>query len=295
MPRNIPVIDRVWTILELIRWGTEYFRDRGIDSPRLTIELMICHVLEIQRVQLYTDFERPLTKEELAELRAMVVRRKDHEPLQYILGLADFYGRGFIVTPDVLIPRPETELLVDRVIRRVKGQGSIRCLDIGTGSGCIPVTAAVHLPDSLWVGVDVSRAALEIAGRNAERHGVADRVELHVCDILKELPAGDFDVITMNPPYLAAAEVSSLEPEVRDHEPHQALTDDADGLTFYRRLATVAPNLLRPEGAMFIEIGHGQAEQVRSIMNAAGHKTELIPDLAMIPRIVIVQMSPTLS
>ncbi|MBU3742137.1 MAG: peptide chain release factor N(5)-glutamine methyltransferase [Candidatus Kapabacteria bacterium] len=295
MPRNIPVIDRVWTILDLIRWGAEYFRDKEIDSPRLTIELMICHVLDIQRVQLYTDFERPLTREELANLRAMVLRRKDHEPLQYILGQADFYGRPFIVTPDVLIPRPETELLVDRVIRGAKGQGSIRCLDIGTGSGCIPVTAAIHLPESHWLAIDISKGALDVATRNAERHGVADRVELQQCDILKEQPAGTFDIITMNPPYIAAADISELEPEVRDHEPHQALTDDADGLTFFRRLAVLASVMLRPGGTMFIEIGHGQSELVRSILASAAMKTEIIPDLAMVPRIAIVRNSPSMS
>lgn len=289
MPRQVPVIDRVWTVLDLIRWGADYFREKGIDSPRLTIELLLCHVLQLRRVQLYTDFERPLGKVELATLRSMVIRRVEHEPLQYIVGTADFYGRAFIVTPDVLIPRPETELLVDRVVRHGKDRGTLRCLDIGTGSGCIPITCAIQLPASQWLATDVSTAALEVARRNAEHFGVQDRVTFIRHDVLEETVPGRFDIITMNPPYIAKADVATLDAEVRDYEPHGALTDDSDGLSFYRRIASILSEHLHDDGVLFMEIGFGQADDVRRLMTEAGWQVDVIDDLSSIPRIVRVR------
>ncbi|MBP6510697.1 MAG: peptide chain release factor N(5)-glutamine methyltransferase [Candidatus Kapabacteria bacterium] len=169
MRRQTPDVERIWTVLDLVNWGTEYFERKGVDSPRLTIELMLCDVLDVRRLQLYTDHERPLTKEELSVLRAYVRRRAEREPLQYILGKADFYGLSFTVDPNVLIPRPETEIIVDRAIRLLREVGGLspRCLDVGTGSGCILVSIAVHDPTSVWVGIDVDNGALEVARRNA--------------------------------------------------------------------------------------------------------------------------------
>lgn len=289
MPRQVPVIDRVWTVLDLIRWGADYFREKGIDSPRLTIELLLCHVLQLRRVQLYTDFERPLGKDELATLRSMVIRRVEHEPLQYIVGTADFYGRAFIVTPDVLIPRPETELLVDRVVRHGKDRGTLRCLDIGTGSGCIPTTCAIQLPASQWLATDVSTAALEVARRNAEHFGVQARVTFLRHDVLEQTLPGRFDIITMNPPYIAKADVATLDAEVRDYEPHGALTDDSDGLSFYRRIASILSEHLHDDGVLFMEIGFGQADDVRRLMTEGGWQVDVIDDLSSIPRIVRVR------
>lgn len=289
MPRQVPVIDRVWTVLDLIRWGADYFREKGIDRPRLTIELLLCHVLQLRRVQLYTDFERPLGKDELATLRSMVIRRVEHEPLQYIVGTADFYGRAFIVTPDVLIPRPETELIVDRVVRHGKDRGSLRCLDIGTGSGCIPITCAIQLPASQWLATDVSTAALEVARRNAEHFGVQDRVTFLRHDVLEQTLPGRFDIITMNPPYIAKADVATLDAEVRDYEPHRALTDDSDGLSFYRRIASILSEHLHDDGVLFMEIGFGQADDVRRLMTEGGWQVDVIDDLSSIPRIVRVR------
>lgn len=294
MPRPVPVIDRVWTVLDLIRWGADYFREKGIDSPRLTIELLLCHVLQMRRVQLYTDFERPLGKDELSTLRSMVIRRVEHEPLQYIVGTADFYGYAFDVTPDVLIPRPETELLVDRVVRYAKGQGPLRCLDIGTGSGCIAVSCALQLTDSQWLATDVSAAALDVARRNADRLGVLDRMTLLRHDVLIETLPGRFHVITMNPPYIAKADVMTLDAEVRDHEPHAALTDDSDGLSFYRRMHEILPDLLHEHGVLCMEIGFGQADDVRSLMTGAGWHVDILEDLSSIPRIVRVRRSTSM-
>lgn len=289
MPRQVPVIDRVWTVMDLIRWGADYFREKGIDSPRLSIELLLCHVLQINRVHLYTDFERPLGKDELATLRSMVIRRVDHEPLQYIIGTADFYGHSFIVSPDVLIPRPETELLVDRVVRYGKGQGQLRCIDIGTGTGCIPISCAMHLPDSQWLATDISRDALQVARRNVERLDVQDRVSMLRHDFLEESLPGRFDVITMNPPYIAKADVVTLDAEVREHEPHGALTDDSDGLTFYRRMAAILADHLHDTGVLFMEIGFGQGDDVRRVIEETGWQVDIIDDLSSIPRIVRVR------
>lgn len=295
MPRQVPVIDRVWTVLDLIRWGADYFREKGIESPRLTIELLLCHVLGLRRVQLYTDFERPLGKDELATLRSMVIRRVEHEPLQYIVGTADFYGHAFIVTPDVLIPRPETELLVDRVVRYGKEKGTLRCVDIGTGSGCIPITCAIQLPESQWLATDVSQAALTIAKRNAEQLGVSERVSFEQRNFLTDELPGRFDVITMNPPYIGKIDIATLEPEVRDHEPHAALTDEADGLSFFRRMADVMEAHLTDAGVIVMEIGYGQADDVRRIMTHPGWSVDVIDDLSSIPRIVRVRRMAAMS
>lgn len=287
MRRHTPDVERIWTVLDLVNWGTEYFERKGVDSPRLTIELMLCDVLNVRRLQLYTDHERPLSKDELVVLRSYVQRRAMHEPLQYILGKADFYGLSFVVSPQVLIPRPETEIIVDRAIRilREVGGSAQRCLDIGTGSGCIPISIAAHVSTCTWECVDVHPEALKVARNNAQTHGVQDRVTFIEMDILATLPSGQFDLITMNPPYIALIDVHELEPEVRDHEPLTALTDDLDGLTFYRRFASVATQLLTPAGTALVEIGYGQNTDVQALMVAGGLDCTIIEDLAGIPRV----------
>jgi release factor glutamine methyltransferase len=290
MPRTHPVIERTWTVMDLIRWGTSYFNEHGVDSPRLTMELLLCHVLKVSRITLYTNFEQPLTKDELAELRALVKRRSQHEPLQYILGTSEFYGLAFEVGPSVLIPRPETELLAERVIRFLKSHPVASCLDIGTGSGCIPISCAVHAPGSTWICVDRERDAAEVAARNAQRHCVSDRVTVLTADILttpERIRAhAPFDVVTMNPPYIPVAEVATLQEEVRDYEPHAALTDDADGLTFYRWFADSAAMLLAEQGRGFLEIGHGQDTEIQALMQSAGLRSIVHEDLARIPRVM---------
>lgn len=287
MRRHTPDVERIWTVLDLVNWGAEYFERKGVDSPRLTIELMLCDVLGVRRLQLYTDHERPLSKEELSVLRSYVQRRAEREPLQYILGKADFYGLSFAVDPSVLIPRPETEIIVDRSIRLLREVGgeTPRCLDIGTGSGCIPISIAVHVPTSVWIGIDVNDGALETAKRNATTHAVDTRVSFMRMDVLTEVLSGMFDLITMNPPYIPLVEIHELEPEVRDHEPLTALTDDLDGLTFYRRFAAIAPKILSPTGTAFLEIGFGQGADILALMTSGGLDCTIIEDLAGIPRV----------
>lgn len=292
MPHR-PSHEKQWTVLELIRWGTEFFRQKDVDSPRLTMELLLCHVLGCSRIQLYSDFERPLLKEEREHLRGLVTRRAHHEPLQYITGIAEFYSLSFHVDPNVLIPRPETEHLVDAVISWAKGQPGrpLTCLDIGTGSGCIPITIAKHVETSEWTAVDRSEGALTVAEGNAATHGVIDRFRCLHLNFLTDIIEDRFDVITMNPPYIPMSEVPHLQEEVRDFEPHMALTDDANGLSFYERLAQQAEAILLPGGIMAVELGWGQEEQVRSIWPGDWSVTT-IEDLSGIPRVLLIERPP---
>lgn len=289
---SAPEVERVWTVLDIVKWGTEYFERKGMDSPRLTIELMLCHVLSVRRLQLYTDHERPLSKEELSTLRSFVQRRAAHEPLQYILHKAEFYGLTFEVGAGVLIPRPETELIVERGIRFLKEhvKEPQRCLDIGTGSGCIPISIAVHIPNSQWICTDISPEALSTASRNAQIHGVDGRIEFQLADLFVQNPQGPFDLITMNPPYIPLADMHELEPEVKEHEPHRALTDDLNGLTFYHRFAQIATGLIAPVGLALLEIGFEQASDIASIMKGATLDCSFINDLENMPRVAKISM-----
>lgn len=288
MRRPTPELERVWTVRDLIVWGQEYFESKGIDSPRLTIDLLLCAVLGLSRLELYMQHDRPLTRDELKILRSFVTRRSQREPLQYILGHADFFGLQFDVSPAVLIPRPETELIVDRCIRWIRSSGahSVNALDIGTGSGCIALSVARHCPESTWLCIDRSHDALDVAHTNARHLGVDDRCTMQQLDILTGVPPGVFDVITMNPPYIAPAEVDTLDEEVRVHEPRVALTDEFDGMTFYRRLAEIAPAILAPGGRAFLELCYGQSDDVTRMFVERGYSFRIVDDLAGIPRLL---------
>ena len=280
-----PAQTEIWTTMRLIGWGAEFFKKKGVDSPRLTMELLLAHVLKLTRFEIYLQFDRPLSEGELAELRQMVKRRANREPLQYILGEAHFYRREFEVTPAVLIPRPETELLVDEALRRVQ---SIRCLDVGTGSGCIGITVALERPETEVVAIDSSAETLEVARRNAAKHG-ARNIEFRQVDFLDDTQVrrlGSFDLVISNPPYISSSEIERLEPEVRVHEPAMALTDGADGLRFYRRFIELAPTLLRENGNMFLEMGHGQSQLLRRMFEQARFEVQTLTDLDRIPRIL---------
>lgn len=285
-----PPVPSRWTVLSLIEWASGYLAVRGFDETRLHVELMLGHVLALKRIQLYLQFDRPLTPQELAAFKALFRRRMDHEPLQYILGETDFMGVTLGVGPGVLIPRPETELLVETALNHVRGSGreTMHVLDVGTGSGCIAIGLAHQLPALTVLGIDVSEAALTIAKKNLGRYP-----DLHVSfeqhDIrTAALPAGAFDLILANPPYIAPEEYATLEPEVRDHEPRMALTDEEDGLAFYRVLCALAPRVLRQGGVMMCEIGHGQADAVAALAHAQRLAVrEILRDLAGIPRVVV--------
>ena len=278
---------KVWTALELRRWGEGYFAEKLIDSPRLTMELMLCHILRYSRLELYLHYDKPLTKAELSALKAMIARRAKREPLQYILGETEFYGLPFAIDSSALIPRPETEFLVEAALEYlVQATQPLSVLDIGTGSGCIALTIAKKSPESRVVAMDISETALALAAKNQSALGV-ENCELVKRDIFREIIVKKpFDVIVSNPPYISTEGMAELEPELLRHEPHIALTDGGDGLRFYRRFAEVFPSILAPDGMFLIEIGYGQAAEVIDLF-ADAYQCSIKNDLAGIPRILI--------
>lgn len=281
-----PVSQKKWSILELITWGTSYLAEQGIDEARLTIELLLSHVLKLKRIQLYTNFDRPLIDSELAELKRLLLRRRNREPLQYIIGEAEFMGLRIFVDPRVLIPRPETELLTEHVITECKHRSeqgnSVRILEIGTGSGCIAVALAAALPLVSVTSIDRSAGALELAQKNAEFHSLTDRIRFRHQDFLSD-PSMDekFDIIISNPPYISMHEYELLEPEVKNFEPKIALADGGDGLTFYKRMAKKGSGLLNPGGKIAVEHAFDQSATVQKIFHDAGwNKIESMKDFS---------------
>jgi release factor glutamine methyltransferase len=241
---------------------------------------------------LYTDFERPLSAVELADLKAKIRRRAIGEPLQYILGYADFYGNRIEVTPDVLIPRPETELIVEKVIKLVgDNDDKLNCLDVGTGSGCIPIAIAKRCKHTMWRAIDKETKALDVARRNVKLHELEHRISCERADFISETIQGSFHFITMNPPYISQHDIVDLQHEVRDYEPHSALTDDADGLSFYKRMARILPSILAENGVCIMELGFGQAPIVKSMYDPGVFTFNIYNDLQDIPRIAVVSVN----
>jgi len=279
------------TVLEVIHRSTEFLTAKGVRSPRLQIELLLAHVLEVPRLKLYLDFDRVLKERELETLRELVRRRGAREPLQRIVGSTSFCGLEFTLDREVLIPRPESELLAERAwtLLEALGEASPCVLDFGTGSGCLGVTVAAHCPRARVYALDVSAAALAVARENAGRHGVLNQLEFWQGDGFGAVPAGmRFDVVLSNPPYIPTAEIATLEPEVRDHDPHLALDGGPDGLTVIRRLAAEAPPFLRPQGRLLLEFGDGQATAVQSHFEGVGWRIESIEcDYHAKPRILV--------
>ncbi|NLF33208.1 MAG: peptide chain release factor N(5)-glutamine methyltransferase [Planctomycetes bacterium] len=263
-----------WTLLRLITWTKDYLAGRGIDSPRLAAELLLAHVLGCPRMALYTQFARVATEAERTRFRELVKRAADHEPVAYLVGHRDFYSLDLAVTPDVLIPRPETEGLVDRALDHLRGLGRPgTAWDACTGSGAVAVAVAANARDARVLATDISEAALAVARTNASRHALTDRLTVARADLLA-LPAdagieGPFDVITANPPYVTAADMDTLGPDVR-HEPVAALCAGAEGLDFIAPLLRQAPDRLAAGGLLAMEIGYNQAEAVWDLANTDG-------------------------
>ena len=276
-----------WTVLKILRWTAEFFESKGLSSGRLDAELLLADILELDRVGLYVQFERPLTPEELATYRSRVQRRAAHEPVQYILGETEFWSLPLKVCPDVLIPRADTEVLVEEALARI--DGSVALLDVGTGSGAVALALAREKPELLVTALDCSDAALAVAQDNAARNGLAEQVTFLKGD-LAELPEGRYDLVVSNPPYIAADEWDDLMPEVREHEPRLALYGGEDGLDAYRHLARQARQVLNPGGWLLVEVGATQAEEVKALFSAAGLcACGIRNDYAGLPRVVFGQ------
>ena len=290
---NSTSVDRdTWTILCIIEWSANHFSSKLVDSPRLTAELLLCHVLGCRRIELYTNFDRILSPDELDRFKTCLKRRLAHEPVQYIVGSTEFMGLKLEVDRRTLIPRPETELLVEHVIERARDRGSrpIRILDIGSGSGNIAVSLASLIPSSEVIALDISPDALDVARGNATRHAVEGRVKFAVYDIMGRDGAYDaepFDFVVSNPPYIPAADIPSLPPEIREYEPLIALRDSGDGLSFFRRIGETGARLLKPDGWLFVEIGFDQRGAVCAIFGDLGYaQLRSFRDYAGIDRVI---------
>jgi len=279
MPETLP-------LLEVLRATERYLADRGVDHPRLNAEHLLAHTLGLKRMELYLQFDRALTEADRAPLRDTVKRRGTREPLQHILGSAEFHGHIFGCDRRALIPRPETEQLVELALQIVKAHAAPKILDIGTGSGVIALTLALGLPAAEIHATDLSPDALALAADNAARHNLADRVRLAQADLL---PPGDarFDLIVANLPYLPTAEIAALSAEVR-HDPASALDGGTDGLDLIRHLIDTAPDHLAPGGALLLEIGVDQADAVITLLSARKFRDISVrPDYQNVPRFAV--------
>ncbi len=284
---------RVWTVLQLIQWSSDYLGGKGFSNGRLLVERLLAHLLRLRRVDLYLQFDRPLEAGELAQYKALFLRLVAHEPLQYLLGETEFMSLRILVGPGALIPRPETELLVEKAIERgrvmLTKQESLRIIDLGTGTGCIAIALAEALPQATVTALDKSPAALEWAQKNRDLHGLGSRITLVQQDLTAPLRPewpGAFDLAVTNPPYIREADWQELDPEIRDHEPREALLGGADGLAVYGRLARQLPLLLREGGEALIEIGDGMATAVGELFKTGFENVELFHDLAGKERLV---------
>ncbi len=269
-----------WTIQKLLNWITEYFTDKALDSPRLSAELLLCYVLQTERIKLYTQFDKPVDKQHLDQLHELVKRAGQNEPLAYLLGRTEFYSLDLNITSDCMIPRPETELLVERAVEFLRTRTSRQFIcDLCTGCGCIAVAIAHNCPKTRIIATDISDAALKIAAQNIEKYKLKDRIQLLCGDlfdpVVPQLDTEKFDLITCNPPYVSTAEFEALEKTVKDHEPKLALFAGHDGLDIYRRIAEKADDFLKPDAALILEIGYSQGQAVRELLEQTGCFTDI--------------------
>lgn len=281
-----------WTIQKLLNWITDYFTEKAIDAPRLSAEMLLSHVLSLTRIELYTQFDKPVDQRQLDQLHALTKRASQDEPLAYLIGKTEFYSIELNITPDCLIPRPETELLVERAIEFLRSrtarnletadaldQGHLAddakkpaqfVCDLCTGSGCIAVAIAANFPKAKVIATDICDSALEVAATNIEKHNLNDRITLLHGDLfdplITQLDTTKFDLIVSNPPYVSALEFDALDKNVKDYEPKIALLAGTDGLDVYRRIIEKADLFLKPDAAMILEIGYAQGAAVKELI-----------------------------
>lgn len=285
------------TIAQAINEAARVLRDAGVSDERLTANLLMCYALGVERAQLLIRANEEPDEPGYRAFLEAVRRRAAGEPLQYITGYQEFYGLEFKVTPAVLIPRPETEFLVEQIIKLSQAKPEIVepfIVDVGTGSGCIAITLARHIPGARVVAIDISRAALEVARENATRHGVADQIEFLEGDLLAPLDGrgleGSVDFLASNPPYVPLTDAATMQREVRDWEPMGALFAGNDGLSFYKRLLEEGRAYIKPGGYLVCEIGYGQLDAIRQMIAASDWRLETVTDdLQGIPRTLAVR------
>jgi release factor glutamine methyltransferase len=281
------------TVLSLLRRAADHLKNHYVSEPRASAELLLGHVLGLDRLSLYLNAERPLEADELEGFSKCLQRRLRREPVQYITGTQDFWSLALTVTPDVLIPRPETEILVEVLVdfARETGAGQMRLMDVGTGSGAIAIAAARELPKAVVVAGDLSLAALELARDNARRHQVSERILFLCTDLFCGLGRTLFDAVVTNPPYVKTSDFSLLPREIRDYEPRHALDGGEDGLQTIRAIIDQAPDFLRSGGILAVEIGAGQAEAVGALVSRTNRYRgqHMLKDYSAIDRVLIAQ------
>lgn len=280
------------TLMEYIQLASGHLKACGIPTHRLDAEVLLAHILNLERIQLYIQHDRPLTTAEVDAYRRAVARRAHREPVAYITGKREFFSIELLVDRRCLIPRPETEILVETALEEIRQRfpekPEIKVADIGTGSGAIAISVAKHEPRARVTAVDIDRDALDVAAANVQRTGVADRVTLKLGELLTPMGGEFFDAILSNPPYISEEEWRHLAPDVRDYEPRQALVGGKDGLAVIRQLIQEAKRSLAPGGFLAIEIGASQGDRVVALAQASGYaKTRLVQDLAGLDRVVI--------
>lgn len=283
------------TISQTLLEGTQILAKAGVPDARREATILLAHLFNRDRTFLIAHGEEMVPTDLLAQFRTFVERRASGEPSQYVTGSQDFYGRTFLVSPDVLIPRPETELLIEATCKYFNDQSAtVSICDVGTGSGCIAITLLHELRGAHAIGTDISEAAIAVAEKNAQAHKVTGRVSFVISDCFDRVPAQlSFDIIVSNPPYVSAAAVPGLQREVRDHEPLVALSPGPDGLSIIRRLIQEAPRFLKDAGLLIMEIGFDQGEATEELIDPKVlDLLTIMPDLAGIPRIVILKKRP---
>ena len=276
------------TVLDLINLSTEYLVKKEIESPRVNAELLLAHTLKCKRLDLYLSYDRPLSEDEVSIYREFIKRRSRSEPLQYIIGKVEFYGLEFLVNPSVLIPRPETEILVEAILNSVNKNDRIKILDIGVGSGNISVSLAKHLPNSEITATDLSLPAIETAKENAKLNNVLERINFTKQDInVESFSEEKFDIVVSNPPYISKEEFPNLKDELKVYEPKNALTDFLDGLNYFRIISKKSKSILNKNGKLYFEVGQGQAEDVKKILSENNFSDiSFVKDYLKIDRVV---------
>jgi release factor glutamine methyltransferase len=277
------------TVLNALNKSTHYLEKKGIESPRMNAELLLADILNCKRLELYLMYDRPLTEKELTEYREYLKRRSDFEPLQYIIGTVEFYGLEFKVSPAVLIPRPETEILAETVINSVNKEDELHIMDIGSGSGNISIAVAENLPNVYVTGIEISKPAILIAEENLKKYNCNKRVSFLNYDILSvnrdELP--DIDIIVSNPPYVSREDYGKIQKEILIYEPDIAVTDFYNGFKFYRKIIYLAAQILKPNGKIFLEIAQGQSQKINEILNENNFKEIcIVKDYQKIDRVI---------
>lgn len=281
----------IWKIVDLINTTTEFLFSRGIDAPRTSTELLLAHTMGMKRLDLYLNFDKPVKPDELEKFRSYIKRRVKREPVQYIIGDAEFMSLPLKVNKNVIIPRPETELLVEIIIDRFKNHADneLYILDIGTGTGNIAISLAKYLKNSNIIATDIEENILDLAKHNAEKNGVLNKIRFKkesVFEVINEYKY--LDIIVSNPPYISKVDFKELQPEVKNYEPYLCLCDDSDGLTFYKKIVNKAKDWLDSSGRIFFEIGHNQGQLIRGIFEENNFTDiEIIKDYAKLDRIAI--------